>query len=240
MSLKIFYTVNAGLYFYNRKQGLLIDGLHRDDGGFSITPGAMAKDLLSHSGIFSNEIDLAFTHLHGDHFDPVQVRCFYDHNPKVKIYGPNLFVGDFSAMNIAGGIEQMCFGEFLLTAFTTVHDGAIFANQPHRSFCLQADGRQYIICGDAILEPTLAKQVSEFCSKETDAVFINVYQLASKSGLDFLRELTPQRVFLYHLPDPHEDPYGYWKMARNIISQQTHLYEPYIQILNPLSHISIQ
>lgn len=55
MSLKIFHTVNAGLYFYNNEHGLLIDGLHLGIAGFSATPKALAEQFLSHLGVFSKK-----------------------------------------------------------------------------------------------------------------------------------------------------------------------------------------
>ena len=237
MSLKIFHTVNAGLYFHNSEHGLLIDGLHLGDGGFSVTPKTLVEQILSHTGLFAKKIDLAFTHLHGDHFDPALVRRFYEKNPDSGIYAPELSMACSSVKNLAGGIDRLWFGDFLLTTFSTTHDGAPFANQPHRSFCLQAEGQQYIICGDAILNQSLAKQMTAFCSETTDAVFINVYQLASPGGLAFLKEIDPQQVFLYHLPFPEEDPYGYRKMAKSIVSQQSYDWEQRIRIPDPLSHI---
>lgn len=185
MSLEIFHTVNAGLYFHNSESGLLIDGLHLGDSGFSATPKALADQILSHTGIFSKKIDLAFTHLHGDHYDPCLVHRFFDHNPDSSIYAPDLSVACSSTRSLASGIDRLCFGEFLLTTFSTTHDGVPFASQPHRSFCLQTEGQQYIICGDAILNLSLAKQMLAFCSHKTDAVFVNVYQLASEGGLAF-------------------------------------------------------
>ena len=237
MSVSIFHTVNAGLYFYNNESGLLIDGLHQGDGGFSVTPTTLTNQVLSHAGIFSRKIDLAFTHLHGDHYDPHLVHLFFDHNPDSSIYAPNLSMSCSSARSLANGIERLYFGEFLLTTFSTIHDGVPFANQPHRSFCLQTEGQQYNICGAAILNSSLAKQMLAFCSDKTDAVFVNVYQLASEGGLAFLNTMAPERIFLYHLPFPDKDPYGYRKMAHSVVSRLAQALNQHIQILDPLSHI---
>ena len=238
MSLKIFHTVNAGLYFHNIENGLLVDGLHLGDGGFSVTPKALTDQILSHTGIFSKKIDLAFTHLHGDHYDPRLVRRFFDRNPDSSIYAPDLSVACDSTRNLASGIDRLHFGSFSLTTFPTIHDGALFADQPHRSFCLQTEGRQYVICGDAILHSSLAKQMLAFCSDKTVAVFLNVYQLASDSGLAFLKLMKPEHIFLYHLPFPDEDPYNYRTMAKSTIARQSLLLEQPIRLLDPLSHIT--
>lgn len=237
MSLKIFHTVNAGLYFHNNEHGLLIDGLHRAEGGFSATPPLLVEQLLSHTELFVQNVDLAFTHLHGDHFDPKLVRRFFDCNPRSSIYAPGLPMPCNPPQSLALGIERLSFGAFLLTTFSTTHDGASFANQPHRSFCLQTEDQQYIICGDAILNPLLAKQMQMFCSRKTNAVFLNVYQIASKSGIAFLQTIASERIFLYHLPFPGDDPYGYRKMAKSIVSRQAEFSEQCIQILEPMHYI---
>lgn len=230
-AMKIFHTVNAGLYICNDEQGLLIDGLHLGSGGFSETPVALLDRLLSHAYPFSGKTDLVFTHLHGDHYDLDLVRRFLQRNPHSSIYLPQ--PGD------AKTAQRVHFDRFVLTAFSTVHDGAAFAQVPHRSFCLQAENRQIVICGDGIVHRLLAEQIQALCGDKTDAVFVNVYQLASKEGQEFLNALNPEHIFLYHLPFPEEDPYGYRSMAKNVVARQPENLRQRIRIPEPMSEITI-
>lgn len=240
MCVKIFHTANAGLYFYNHDHGLLIDGLHHAESGFPATPPLMAEQLLSHTGVFKPHIDLAFTHLHPDHFDAGLTSQFLLRNPHALVYGPGLSASNTAVQSLALGIEQMLFGDFRLTAFTTTHDGAAFSQQPHRTFCLQAGEQQYIICGDAALQPLLGTHIHMFCSRKTTAVFLNVYQLASEGGLGFLQTIAPEHIVLYHLPPQNDDPYGYRNLAKNAIARQTAVSPLRIQIPESMCHIHFQ
>lgn len=49
------------------------------------------------------------------------------------------------------------------------------------------------------------------CSS-VESAFINAYQLSSEGGNKFLQILSPKRIFLYHLPFPDDDQYGYYQM----------------------------
>ena len=229
MSIHIFHTVNAGLYIYNREQGILIDGLHLGGGGFSETPAAFLARLFAQEEISAGNLALAFTHLHEDHYNPALVRRFLGRYPASGIYLPNP----------EPQTEQVYFGDFLLTAFPTVHDGASFKDLPHRSFCLQAEGKQLVICGDGIVDAALAFRMQSLCARKTDAVFVNVYQLASSDGCAFLNTLNPDRIFLYHLPFPEDDSCHYREMARRIVLQQSRVLSRPISVPDPMTHIPV-
>lgn len=239
MACRVFYTVNAGLYVQSDTHGLLIDGLHGTEGGFSLTPPALTAQLLARTGMFSGTVDLAFTHLHGDHFDKGLLQEFLQHRACPRVYAPEPSVSNVSTKSLAKGIECADMGDISVKAFSTVHDGAPFAHQPHRLLCLQTQGKQCVICGDAILEPLLAKWIQMFCASQTNAVFVNVYQLASESGMEFLRTLSPEHVFLYHLPFPEDDVYNYRNMAKSIAVRQGDVLGKQIQILEPMCSIVI-
>ena len=183
--------------------------------------------LFSRGAPFAGKTDLAFTHLHGDHYDLNLVRRFLQQNPHSTVYLPQ--PGDEKTA------QRVQFGRFVLTAFATVHDGAAFAQVPHRSLCLQAENCQLVICGDALVHRLLAEQIQALCGDKTDAVFVNVYQIASKEGQEFLDVLNPEHIFLYHLPFPEEDPCGYRSMAKHVAARLPENLRRRIRIPEPMS-----
>jgi hypothetical protein len=75
---KIFHTVNSGLCFSNAEESLLIDVFHNGKRlGFSPTPEKLIRQMKKHEGMFATAPDLAFTHLHEDHYDPNWYGSFY-------------------------------------------------------------------------------------------------------------------------------------------------------------------
>lgn len=70
MRMSIFYSVNSGVYLWDGKSGVLVDGLHHGpEVGFSETPPILCKQLLRQEGLFAHLDGLLFTHLHPDHYD---------------------------------------------------------------------------------------------------------------------------------------------------------------------------
>lgn len=80
----VFHTVNAGIYLQEGDYGLLIDALHGGEGGFSRTPNEIMKHISRHTDSLAAKIDLAFTHLHGDHFNMERVSDFMDKYPRPR------------------------------------------------------------------------------------------------------------------------------------------------------------
>lgn len=101
----------------------------------------------------------------------------------------------------------------------TPHDGEKYQGTPHQSLLLQSGRESVFLAGDAILEECQAAVVKEFLTSPLTAVFVNVYQVYSRSGRAFLRSLRPQRIFLYHLPLENDDKNGYHSLAENAVEQ---------------------
>lgn len=157
------------------------------------------------TNVAAKEIHLTFTHLHDDHFSGKQVRDFMRKYPTAKICMPEMWI---SGVNLDENIRRtyiLDLGRSHLTAFPTVHDGKEYAKVPHQSLMLQASGQQHLICGDALLDLSLARHVQRACPGDICAAFVNVYQLASKPGQAFLKAICPRHIFLYHLPFKEDD-----------------------------------
>ena len=187
----VFHSVNAGLFYQVEDCGLLIDTLHDGGRGFSCTPGNILNQIAAHTNVAAKEIHLTFTHLHDDHFSGKQVRDFMRKYPTAKICMPEMWI---SGVNLDENIRRtyiLDLGRSHLTAFPTVHDGKEYAKVPHQSLMLQASGQQHLICGDALLDLSLARHVQRACPGDICAAFVNVYQLASKPRQAFLQAICP-------------------------------------------------
>ena len=89
MNTAIFHSVNSGLYFWDGRDGLLIDGIHRGpETGCSSTPPSLRRQLEEGSGLFAHLTGLLFTHLHGDHFDPEGTTRLLALRPELALYSP--------------------------------------------------------------------------------------------------------------------------------------------------------
>lgn len=239
MELQIFHTVNAGLCVQTKNDAFLIDALHQgQELGFSPVPDEMYRQLQSYDRRPQKKLHLIFTHLHSDHFDPKLVRAFLDKFPETTLYGPGLFQKGIHCTDTMEGVKCLDYGSISLTAFQTLHDGKMYAGVLHNSFLLQADTRQFLICGDARLDLSLAERVKPFCLGAPVAAFANVYQLSSDAGKEFFSKIKPRHIFIYHLPFEQDDIYSYHKTARQLIIRAKRSGGwPLIDVLEPMKEL---
>ncbi len=214
----------------------MIDALHGGEGGFSRTPNEIMKHISRHTDSLATKIDLAFTHLHGDHFNMERVSDFMDKYPSAEIYAPEMWKSGIYTYESSKRIRDADLGRFHLIAFPTVHDGKEYTRVPHQSLMLRTSDQQQFICGDAALDMSLARDIQKNCPGTIKAVFVNLFQLASKDGQAFLKEIRPQHIFLYHLPFLKDDVYAYRKIAEGIIEKLPQELN-YIQVLEAMQPV---
>ncbi|MCI8940937.1 MAG: hypothetical protein HFH12_13270 [Dorea sp.] len=218
MKLQIYHTVNAGLYLWNGKTGLLIDGLHTGkEAGFSDTPERYIRMMEERKGFFGQTNDLLFTHTHRDHYNKGLTEKFLEKNPDSFIYGPGLDRNRVQSVLLEKGVFEARLRDYIIYAFETRHDGKDYAWVPHYSYLIQAGEKRLWISGDAALTPFLAEQVKALCGGAgCYAAFVMVYQPGSRSGRKFLQSLLPENIYLYHLPYREEDGFHYYRMAETV------------------------
>lgn len=235
MNFHVFHTVNSGLYFYDDEYGILIDALHQMEDGFSSTLTDFFNRLMTRSDIFAKPIDLLFTHLHSHNFSPVHVRQVMEAFPETNIYAPGLLETTMHEKFVRMGVVQLAFSQFAITPFSTKHYGMVHEDVPHTAYCLNMNGHQHFVCGDALLDSTLASKVLYACPGNFDAVYLTVSQLSTNDGEAFLKMLRPRRIFLYQLPFPVDDVHGYTHTASNIATCQSARLRVPVTILHPCS-----
>lgn len=221
MKLRIYHTVNEGLYLWNGRSGLLIDALHGGvSEGFSDMPEKYKKLMMEKKSFFRETNDLLFTHLHDDHYDAGLVELFAQLNPSSYFYGPGLDKNNVSVVKSDNHFDYMKMRDYQIYAFDTEHDGKQYAGYPHRSYLIECGEERIWISGDALFSEKLADDVCRACDGKTiDRAFVNVYQIGSRNNLNFLQAIAPKDIYLYHLPYPEDDKSRYYHPAKGCISR---------------------
>lgn len=206
MHLKIFHSVNSGLYLTDGHSHLLIDSIHRGETvGFSPMPNSpiIPKNLL-------------FTHSHPDHFDPQKVSLFVGNT---AIYCPDYPLNNISEIPLMKNLDLIKMDDFLILSLHSIHDCPQFASVPHRSYFIQLDNETIFVAGDAAFQKNDADTFLSLEPNGVDVAFVNLYQIAHTGSQEFLRKINPDRVFLYHLPFPEDDVFQIHTSMRSALKK---------------------
>lgn len=216
MKTAVFHSVNSALYLYNRGTGILVDAVHSGTrSGFSLMPPALDAQLKHHTGLFTHADGLIFTHTHSDHYDPDGLRTALDVSKPPLVYGPDLTESTAPVQVIRPGLKSIHIGQAEISAIKTDHMGGNSPAGPHECFIIRMGSENLFVAADADLNSPLAASIMAQ-NPVIDLAFFNLYHLALPAGQDFIREMRPSRVFLYHLPFAKDDIYNYRTMARQI------------------------
>lgn len=217
-----FHSLNSGLYFRDKDNGLLIDMLHSgSDTGFSKFPQSLLQDMKQHTGIFSHKNDLIFTHTHSDHFDDKLVDQFHSLYQNSSIYIPNRSKLNCQEFPLSESVSLIKTASFDIYAFKSIHDGPAFEEVFHISYLIQIYNMSYIILGDALLDSNLFHLFSPYIHTPIQGIFLNPYQLNNPISQTYFRHINSKHLFLYHLPLPEDDIYNYQLLAELSLNQAT-------------------
>ena len=217
MGFEIFHTVNCGLYIRSGDASVLVDGLHDKIEGFSDTTAAVKAQLSEKTGMFSRLDAAIVTHRHPDHFSAGLIANLEKCPGPPAIWWP---AAEDSALQMKACSPGLCManiGEIAVFALDTVHDGPQYRDVPHRSFLLRADGESVFIAGDAKLGAAESGMLAGFAPVSTG--FFMFYQLNSRAGRDFVRDMGFKNVFLYHIPLPEDDTFGYGRLTKRMLAR---------------------
>ena len=219
MKLKIFHSVNAGLYLWDGKSGLLIDFLHGGkELGFSDTKYADA--MRNKQFYFRHSNDLLFTHFHGDHYDEKLVNEFLERTPGACLFGPGKHTENVNPVFLDEGVLEVQIQDYKIICFSTIHDGKQYEDVPHYSYLIQNGGDSVWVSGDASLDESVAEKMLPYNQgKAPDAAFFIVYQIGCEAGRGFLKYLTESTLFLYHLPYKSDDVYRFRIMGERLLKR---------------------
>lgn len=221
MKLKIFHSINAGLYMWNGESGLLIDAFHNGQAeGFSVSPKMLISSMNKKKGIFAYPCDLIYTHLHPDHYDFTLTEVFKRNNPDAIIYEPGLEKNSDINIRRVDSAEKIVTGKYTVWALNSLHDGDGFENVKHRVFIIETNRKVIIVMGDAIPEYRLIRAIKNVIKdRHVDAVFINPFQISNEERIDIIKSIDAKRNYIYHLPLSEDDKYKVRILAESFLNK---------------------
>ena len=179
-------------------------------------PDNILNNLYSDSGVFKLTDQILFTHFHTDHFNQDLLNVMRCHHPAVNIYGPGLAENNVKDTLLADNMHKLSLPSGTIYAKDTLHEGN-FKKDPHQSFLLDFGDESFFIAGDAEFTGHEAEEFLPYTSGKITGGFFNLYQLLSPSGIDFIKQLPFERIFLYHLPFSWDDKFNYRKLAKQLL-----------------------
>lgn len=216
MEVCIFHSVNSGLYFWDGKSGLLVDGIHGGrECGMSSLPELMSRQLEHHTGFFAHTSGVLFTHLHSDHFQRQGLLQLLNTPEPPCVYGPGLLESNVTVHPICNGLGHIFIDNFSVLAKETAHDGRQFSGEQHQSYVIRTGKEVFLIAGDALFASQDMELADMLCGV-VKAAFCNLYHLRVPQNQSFLLRLRPEQIFLVHLPFLEDDRFQYWEAVRQL------------------------
>lgn len=219
MKTLIYHGRNTALFFYDGATGILVDGIHNGKNvGMSEMSGEWEHDLHKKTRIFGRTDALVFTHLHPDHFCEEKVNIYLEENNRTSLYGPSWEKTNMRKDFISDRLGSVKAGTAQIITMKTIHDGDMYRADPHESLIIKMGSETFFIAGDAELFEPDAGEIFQV-TDHVDMAFVNLYQLGGKTGMEFLNRLKPDRILLYHLPEPEDDEWNYCPIGRQSVKR---------------------
>ncbi|WP_034633061.1 MBL fold metallo-hydrolase [Maridesulfovibrio bastinii] len=262
--IEIQLVANAGVLVRYQGRGMLVDGIHHEDGHpFNQVPLMDLHLMKTGSPPYNNLDYLFFTHEHPDHFTVEYVMEHIKQRAAKALFLPDEAGGSpnlSSLLREAGlrGIPCTTLGlepgesriftveKWLkVTVVGTRHMGPQYQDVRNDCFMLSLGGRNILFTGDADHHPGYFENALE--GLKPDTVFVNPIFYHNAEGRKIINNiLKPETVVIYHLPSLENDPLNLnYTVARAVkkysnAQQQTIVFNTEKQklrlpVLNPLS-----
>lgn len=228
--LSITLLANAGILIDTGNYSFIIDGLYSDTGHmFSVLPEDIERDLIEGAGELGSVKYLLFTHLHPDHFDKYKTSLFIKKHKDCRVILPiseeDTETMDFLIEN-QPNIEPLDLekgqtkrigldNETEITAFASGHLGDRYKDIINICYILEAGEKKILITGDA--DCSFDDFIPAAGYGRLDAIIVNPLFFQAKQGAEIIRELSPDRLIIYHIPSEENDPYNLRRMVQNQI-----------------------
>lgn len=199
LSLRILRTANAGVLLTLDGCRVLLDGVCCPAAPYLATPQPMKRQLLQ-----CPPDALAFTHDHGDHFDP-DFASEYQKQTLRPILGPeSLPVSPIVSGNLKAGA-------LTLTAIPSRHIGKGGGETAHVSILVE--GSMRVFCtGDA--SPLYWDSPKGVPMPKADVLLATYAYCTSAGGWRAAMRSGAKTVVLLHMPEQAQDPYGLWEAVK--------------------------
>jgi len=223
--IDITLVANAGVMIEGNGVGLLVDGMHHEDGHpFSKVLESDMERMRQGAEPFAKLDYLLFTHEHPDHFTPDRVLEHVRHRPVRGVFLPGARGGSPSLALLhkymrEQGIPHQSLGlgpgqarqyspedGLRITAIGARHMGAQFQAVRNDCFLLSLGSMNLLFTGDA--DHVGGYYESALKHTALDAVFVNPIFYHNPDGQAIINEIfRPQHVVIYHMPSLREDPF---------------------------------
>lgn len=223
-SVEVTLVANAGVLVRYQGSGILVDGIHHEDGHPFSRISPMDLHLMKMGSQPFAQLDyLLFTHEHPDHFTPLRVLDHLRNRPAKGVFVPDRKNGsaalgqlldevreqgiEFRTLGLEPGrVQSYALEDGLeLTVIGTRHMGPQYQSVRNDCFILSLGGVNLMFTGDA-------DYVADYYEKslpdlELDAVFVNPLFYHNPHGQSIINDIfRPRNVVIYHMPPVHNDP----------------------------------
>ncbi|GHU61304.1 hypothetical protein AGMMS49983_00790 [Clostridia bacterium] len=179
----------------------------------AFAPKETTAAMLSGAPPFDDVKAYLFTHLHPDHGNLNVIERIVDKSIPVVLPATSRYkdrIASFACRKIElrEPVEKHVFGDMILTAIQTVHDGGSYYQIESYAYFLEFPAATVFIAGDTrtgdsgLREAVLNfKKANPEMEKQIDAAFLNYPEVSRSHGREFIiKILKPKRLFLTHFP----------------------------------------
>jgi L-ascorbate metabolism protein UlaG (beta-lactamase superfamily) len=218
-------VANAGVLVRGGGLGLLVDGMHDQDGHPFSRVGAddMAR-MARGEGVFANLDYLLFTHEHPDHFTPDLVAGHLRRRPVKGVFLPDAGHGSEGRARLVRLLEETGVPHWTLgpepgsvstvspepgltvTAVGTRHMGKQFQDVRNDCLLVSLAGMRLLFTGDADHVPAYYEESLK--DVDLDAAFVNPIFYHNPDGQRIIDDIfRPLETVIYHMPSGDADPF---------------------------------
>lgn len=246
-SIKITLVANAGVLVEYNGVGLLVDGIHHEEGHpFSRVSENDMKLMRQGYDIFANIDYLLFTHEHPDHFTPQYVSEHIQVRSVKGVFLPNKSDGSPDLALLLNHVQKLAIpfwtlglepgdtkrfalaDDLIVTAIGTRHMGPQYQTIRNDCFLLTLAGKNLLFTGDADYVSRYFKNA--LAEVALDAVFVNPVFYHNPNGQEIINEIfRPRNLVIYHMPFEQDDTLQFSYMVTSDIQRhgrpgiQTHV-----------------
>lgn len=233
--MRITTVGNAGIYLEAGGHTFLIDGIYGVNEFFRDRPAEILRAARGDGNRFRNIEFLLFSHRHQDHFDAFQTERYLQNNKVKQVYIPKagnpgmpyedtraIASGRYgtSIIYVEGGNSKSSFhrlGRNVNVAFFRSHHmGEPIFDITHYCPVLNIGEESFIFLGDADTTCPAEKLLALTVKNKVKGVFINPLAYADSRSKAWLRHVSPEHVFIYHIPRTERGEHGLRKLAEAI------------------------
>lgn len=224
--LRIYSLRNAGVYVEAGGTGAMVDGLNKPTSHFDGVTDDDFASMMRNDSFIENCSFLLYTHAHQDHFDVEKnIRYISDKKPEAIFlpFSEDVSYRRLSECAVQNGTELISpvfgrdsggvvsSGDVALRFFAAGHTGRQFADTPHYCLLLEIGGYSIFVSGD--VDHMSSEWHPPVLRNQVDIAFVSPFFINQEIGREFIAEMSPEKLFVYHLPPEQLDEFRMRRQA---------------------------